>query len=439
MRIFQGFGVAFGLLATTPGFAQAPLDSLTVEQCVALARGHAPDVMAAAAMQGAARADSIATGFNRRPALSLNGGALVAPRGFYDPVVTNLGEYQLKIAAEWPLLGAGARARERSRAALEAAAATGDLAQAAREAGRRAAAVALDALRQSENERSQTDALAWLDRLADMLQPAVRAGARTRADAMRVDLERSTVAAALLETRRMRVTLERELVELVGRLEQARVAVIEPGAEAETPLASPDSTRLLERAATTPSVHAAEIEEARQRVAIQEARRRNALQFGLIADAGLAGADLTSPVPEDLRASNPDATFSDRLRRDLGASVAVQVKRPIADPAARSILRAREESLRAATLRRETALARARREVLDLLDRGRTATDRSQLAREAAGRADENLLRLRSLYAAGDVGLLELLDARRQLDEARERLADARFEARQAHFEAEIP
>jgi len=61
------------------------------------------------------------------------------------------------------------------------------------------------------------------------------------------------------------------------------------------------------------------------------------------------------------------------------------------------------------------------------------------VAREAALRAEENLLRLRSLYAGGGAGLLELLDARRELDDARALLADARFEARQAHYQAGIP
>jgi outer membrane protein TolC len=102
-------------------------------------------------------------------------------------------------------------------------------------------------------------------------------------------------------------------------------------------------------------------------------------------------------------------------------------------------VRARTEALRAATIRRELARARARREARDLLDRWHAAAGRRDLARDAAVRADENLLRLRSLYAGGASGLLELLDARRQLDDARERLADARFEARLAHYEAEIP
>src|SRR5206468_1195300 len=116
----------------------------------------------------------------------------------------------------------------------------------------------------------------------------------------------------------------------------------------------------------------------------------NRLQIGLAANAGLAGADLTSPVPDELRATHPDATLMDRLRRDLGASVSVEFKRPIADPSAAASTRAREEALRAATIRRQTAAARARREARGLLDRWRTAAERHELAQDAVGRAEEN-------------------------------------------------
>ena len=53
--------------------------------------------------------------------------------------------------------------------------------------------------------------------------------------------------------------------------------------------------------------------------------------------------------------------------------------------------------------------------------------------------AEENVLRLRSLYVGGAAGVLDVLDARAQLDDARLRLLNARFEVRRAHFEAETP
>jgi len=412
---------------------------LTVEQCVTLARERAPDVAAAGALRLSARSDSIAAWYNRRPSFALNGGATVAPKKFYDPVITNLGDYQLTLGMQWPLLDGGTRARERARAALESASATSGLALAARDAGRRAAVVALDLLRQDQNERYQADAAQWLERLSSAVESGVRSGAHGRADALRAQLERSTAAAALVDTRRTRAELNRELAELIGGAEEGAVRVLEPDPAAETPPAEADSALLLARAAELPAVKAAAIEEAQLRLAVLEARRKNALEVGFAADAGLKGADLTAFVPEDMRLSDPGATFSDRLRRDLGASVSLNFRRPILDRARSATVAGRENALKAASLRRRTAALRARRDALDLLGRWRAAAERLAIERTAAGRGEENLVRMRSLYAGGGAGLLEVLDARRQLDDARARLTDARFEARRAHYEAEIP
>src|SRR5205823_5986324 len=84
-----------------PALYPAP-DSVTVEQCVALARLRAPEVRSAAVDREVARLDSAATSYNRRPSFSIFGGATVAPPGFYDPVITNLGESQLKAGVAWP-------------------------------------------------------------------------------------------------------------------------------------------------------------------------------------------------------------------------------------------------------------------------------------------------------------------------------------------------
>ncbi len=76
--------------------------------------------------------------------------------------------------------------------------------------------------------------------------------------------------------------------------------------------------------------------------------------------------------------------------------------------------------------------------MLDLLGRWRGASERAALARASLVRAEENLLRLRSLYAGGGSSLLDLLDGRQQVDDARIRLADARLEARLARWEGAL-
>jgi outer membrane protein TolC len=157
----------------------------------------------------------------------------------------------------------------------------------------------------------------------------------------------------------------------------------------------------------------------------------------LALDAGLWGTDLTAAVPEAVLAENPNATFSDRLQRDLGASAALRFRLPLVDPAAPHDVAGRVAAGMAADLRAQSIASEARRAALELLDRWRDAARRVARARASVAVAEENLLRLRSLHASGAAPLLELLDARRQLDDTQARLAEARFDARLARLEAE--
>src|SRR5438093_61986 len=140
---------------------------------------HASDGVSSQALDAgrqAAGLDSAAAALNRRPAYTLTGGATVAPPFSYDPVITNLGEYRLLVGMQVPLRDAGERRRERAQAGIGAASASAELERAAREAGERAAEVALGLLRLKAQERSDREALDWLDRLSSLITAGVRAG-----------------------------------------------------------------------------------------------------------------------------------------------------------------------------------------------------------------------------------------------------------------------
>ena len=154
-------------------------------------------------------------------------------------------------------------------------------------------------------------------------------------------------------------------------------------------------------------------------------------------DAGLWGSDLTRATPEDLRAMDPDATFADRLRRDLGASASINLRAPVKTAGVGPSTRARTLALRAASLRSGAELIAQRRVALEILVRWRSAFRRLSTAREATVGAERNLLRVKSLYSGGAIRLLDLLDARRVYQDSRERLAEARQESRSAQFRAE--
>ena len=206
--------------------------------------------------------------------------------------------------------------------------------------------------------------------------------------------------------------------------------------EPEAP-GSQDSSRVLAVYERAPEIALAQLETQRARLDLEVARRRRETQMTLVLDAGLWGTDLTSSVPEELRAAQPGATFSDRLRRDLGASAALRFHLPLLDPAAPHDVAGRAAAGAAAVLRAQSVAAEARRAALELLDRWRDAARRASRAEASVALAEENLLRLRSLHASGAAPLLELLDARRELDDTRARLAGARFDARLARLEAE--
>jgi hypothetical protein len=169
-----------------------------------------------------------------------------------------------------------------------------------------------------------------------------------------------------------------------------------------------------------------------------DARHQKSLRLALSADGGLAGTDLTAAVPPDLKTENPDANLGDRLRRDLGASMALSFNRPMVDATVAPTIEARSAEVRAASLGRSIESDAQRRAALDLLDRWRGAARALRAQQSMVERAEANLLRIKSLYVAGATGLLDLLDARQILDEARGRLADARAENRMAQMEVKI-
>ncbi len=424
---------ALGVAQPSPGAAE----SLTVEQCVALARREAPSVAAAGFDRKASEYDSMAIAANGRPALSLRSGAMVAPRGFYDPAVTNLGDYEMKAALEWTLADGGRRARERRRGALDLSAARNRLDLESLAAGRRAAELAVALLRSAESEANLRDSYEWLARLGALVRSGVASGSRSTSDSVRISLERDQVAADLETTLLDRQTAILDLQSLIGRDLLESATIVDPSAAIGREPTTSDSTRLLDSVERQPEVALARSNESAAHLNLLDARRSGAAQIDLSLDAGLAGTDLTGLVPADLRASDPGATVGDRLRRDLGASAAIRVSVPFLNSARRPTGSAREADVSASGLRSESARREQRTLALSLLARWRSNSRRTAAARITSDRAEVNLLKLKSLYAAGTSSLLDLLDARRVYDEARQRLTEARWEERLARFQVE--
>ena len=439
MKTIGALLVMLSIANSEPVPAQAAAgaaDSLTVEACVALARHRAPAIVAADLDQEAAAFESLAVAQNRRPDLAFVGRALIAPKGFYDPTITNLGEYEAKLVLDYALLDGGARARARARGALDLAAARLQAAIQARDVGLQAADLAINLLRLRDVESAQRQSADWIDRLSLLMRGAVRAGVRSTTDSVRIALERNSAGAALEKTLFEKRTAEIDLMALLGIEVDSTLVILPPDAPDRAP-GLEDSLRVLASAGNQPEIAAARIAEERGRLDLAEAKRTGAPTVDLSLDAGLAGADLTRGVPEDLRGLDPDATLADRLRRDLGASATINLRAPVRAAGGRQTAQAKTIALRAARLRSGGEIIAQRKTALEILVRWRSAYRQLEAARDASAGAEQNLLRGKSLYSGGAIQLLDLLDARRVYQDARERLAEARQESRSAQFRAE--
>lgn len=437
LRMAVGLVIAAWTIgATTAAIAQPMGDSLTVVQVVEAARHRAPAVVAADLGRQAAVLESSSVSRNYGPDFSFVARALIAPKGFYDPTLTNLGEYETKVVMDWTLLDGGIRSRARARATLDLAEARLDAAVQARDTGLDVVDIATNLLRLREVEAAQREAVDWIDRLGLLMRGAVRSGVRSTSDSVRVALERNTEVAALEKTRYDLRTAEIDLSTALARSADSSIVIREFDFP-ERPPTPDDSTRVLESAQHQPEVALGRIAEERAQIDMLEAKHTNVSTLDFSVDAGLGGTDLTKAVPDELLAVDPDATFADRLRRDLGASASINFKAPQRGKQERLMAESKAAATRAAGVKLGGEMFNQRKIALEIIERWRAAYRQLEVAQQASRGAEQNLLRMKSLYSGGAIQLLDLLDARRVYDEALERLAEARQECRSAQFRAE--
>jgi outer membrane protein TolC len=317
------------------------------------------------------------------------------------------------------------------------ASAVAQFARTSREAGLAAAAAALNLVRLRELERIEMDASEWLKGLGTLVDAGVRAGTRGQADALRVALEQDVITASLLGARQELDEQRRVLAALLGRPVDGVLPVREPEAATDRPPTASDSLSIRLAAQRAPEVREAALAADAEQLSLLEAKHRDTPRLDIALDAGLFGSGLNTWIPPDLRAGNPDANLTDRLKRDLGASFAFVFRAPLADASAAPFTSAGMANVRASGYRLSSAQIDQNRQAIDLITRWSTAFERLQAAQRAVHRAEDHVLRSKSLYAGGAISLIELLDARRLYDGARERVNDALFDCRLARFQAE--
>jgi outer membrane protein TolC len=333
-----------------------------------------------------------------------------------------------------PLADGGERRREQLRTRAVAAGAGRDLAAARRENGLRAAELAVEVLQGSARIARHEAALQWTGRVLEAIRSAARSGARSPADVARLELEQRGLDADIDADRRDRAALVRELGELLGAPESwsPTIGASHPGGGMPT---AADSASMAAWADSSAEVRKAQSDVAIAELEVAGARGQTSLALSLTADAGWAGTGLSHWGPAELA---PNGTLSDRLRQDAGASLALELSRPLIIPGSDVTVSAREASLGAARARLERVRREARRTAFDLLGRWWYAARDLPPLQQAAGQAESNLLRAQSLYVAGSLPLLDLLDARRVLEQSDDRAEDAISRLELARAQAEI-
>ena len=414
--------------------AGAVHDSMTVIECAGRATEVAPEVLAASEDARAAQLDALVAARNRRPDVSLHTSVQGIPPHAYDPALTNLGEYDLRLIGRMSLADGGARRREQLRTRAVAEGAGRDLAAARRENGLRAAELAAEILQSSARIGRHEAALQWTGRVLETIRSAARSGARSPADVARLELEQRGLEADIDADRRDRSALVRELGDLLGAPESwsPTISASHPGGALPT---AADSASMVARADSFAEVRKAQSDVVIAELELTGAHAQKSVALSLTADAGWAGTGLSRWGPPGLA---PNGTLSDRLRQDAGASVALELSRPLLAPGSELAVSAREASVSAARARLERVRREARRIALDLLGRWWYAAHDLPPLRSAAGQAESNLLRAQSLYVAGSLPLLDLLDARRVLEQSADRAEYAAGRLELALAQAEI-
>jgi outer membrane protein TolC len=410
-----------GLLAAAAGAARAS-ESVTLEQAIAEARAAnarlpmpAIEIQIAREREREARAD-------RWLKLAIEGDFIYSPESGYDPIVTNLGEERLQIAARQPLLDGGQRRAAVAQAGANRLAAEARYRIAERDVDLEVRTRFAEALAAESEAEARRRGLERLTGYRSLLEGRRRAGQAVSADYLRTQVRVSSEESDLLDAEQRRREALSALNDLMGRDPRAPLELAPlppptaPGEESAEPWAT--APEVLEARSLALAAQAG--------VTIAKAERRPHL-FAT-ADAGLWGSDTTQLVPQDVEAAHPGATLADRLRRDAGYSVGLDLSWPLWSAGAIDARVAESElALGEARKQEDAQRRRARLEWDQAMDAERSAYRQSDILSRALPTARDSYLEAESRYRGGAGSSLEVLDAFAASVDAEVRLAQAQM------------
>jgi len=354
--------------------------------------------------------------------LAVEGDFIYSPESGYDPIVTNLGQERLQIAARQPLLDGGQRRAAVAEAGANRVAAEARYRIAERDVDLEVTSRFAEAVAAGSEVQARRRGLDRLTGYRSLLEGRGKAGQAVSADLLRTDVRVSVERADLLDAERRWTEARYALNDLMGRDPRSPLDLAplsppsEPAPGGQEPWES--APEVLEARALALAAQAG--------VTIARAERRPHL-FAT-ADAGLWGSDTTQLVPQDVRAGHPGAGFSDRLRRDAGYSIGLDLSWPLwSAGAARARIAESELTLSEARKQEEAQRRRARLEWDQAVDAERSAYLQTQILEDAVPAARDSYLEAESRYRGGAGTSLEVLDAFASSVDAEVRLAQSRM------------
>ncbi len=415
-RVWRCFPIALVLAA---GAARAA-DFLTLEDALVQARA------ANARLPQAAREVEISLQKERESRaerwlkLSVEGDLIYSPPSSYDATVTNVGEDRLQLIARQPVYDGGARRA----AVLRAQAGT----SAAHARHRRAVKdVELEVrsrfseLAQAESEvEARREGIERLRRYRTSLRSRQASGQGIAADLLKTDVRLASEEAGLVGAERRGQGVRLELNDLMGRDPRAPLELAPLPEPSAPPAAEPEPWRKApELAEAEASRRSAEFD-----LHIARAERKPVVLAS--ADAGLWGSDTSHLIPPDLKATNPNATFGDRLRRDAGYSLSLNFTWPLWDLGGRRARLVQAElALSQASGEEEVRRREARLEWEQAAAAVAGAYREIQILARALPDARDSYLEAESRYRGGAASSLEVLEAHSASVDAAVRLSEA--------------
>ena len=352
--------------------------------------------------------------------LAVESSFIYAPPGAYDAIVTNLGLSSLQLVARQPLWDGGARKAAVSRAEAQAAAASARYRISKEDVDLEVRTAFSEVLEVAAEIAAHEEGLERLRNYRTSLRSRQAAGQGVTGDLLRTDVRVASEEADLVGARRRLEEARMELNDLLGRdplapLELAPLPAPSPPGEA-APEAWKGAPELAESLALTKAAEA-------DRASAESERKPHVF---LSADAGFVGSDTTHLIPPDLKEQNPNADFWDRVKRDAGYSLSLNLVWPVFDTggyAARKL-----QAQKAVEQARAEASAGERRARLEW-ERAHAALakiyDEIKILSKAVPDARDAYLETESRYRGGAATALDVLEAYSDSVDAALRLADA--------------